>query len=196
MLWSYKYVENYQNYAKTVRDDSGSKQTGLIAGWGKIKGYSLPTECFCLKISFLTSSVQSLSHVRLFATPWITACQASLSITIAWSPPKPMSIESVMPSNHFTLCHPLLLHPQSFPASGFFPVSQLFTSGGQSIGVSASTCPSNEHPGLISFRMDWLDLLAVQGTLKSLLQHHSSEASILWRSAFFIVQLSHPYMAT
>ena len=113
MLWSYKYVENYQNYAKTVRDDSGSKQTGLIAGWGKIKGYSLPTECFCLKISF-TSSVQLLSHVWLFVTPWITACQASLSITIAWSPPKPMSIESVMPSNHLILCHPLLLLPSIF----------------------------------------------------------------------------------
>ena len=113
MLWSYKYVENYQNYAKTVRDDSGSKQTGLIAGWGKIKGYSLPTECFCLKISF-TSSVQLLSHVWLFVTPWITACQASLSITIAWSPPKPMSIEPVMPSNHLILCHPLLLLPSIF----------------------------------------------------------------------------------
>ena len=85
---------------------------------------------------------------------------------------------------------------QSFPASGSFPMSQLFASGGQSIGVSASTSPSNEHPGLISFRMDWLDLLAVQGTLKSLLQHHSSKASIFWHSAFLMVQFSHPYTTT
>ena len=101
-----------------------------------------------------------------------------------------MSIESVMPSNHLIFCCPLC--PQSFPASGSFQMSQLFTSGGQSIGsFSFSISPSNEHPGLISFRMDWLDLLAVQGTLKALLQHHSSKASILQPSAFFIVQLSH-----
>ena len=107
-----------------------------------------------------------------------------------------MSIELVMPSNDLNICHPLLLLPQSFPASGSFPVSPFFASGGQSIGVStlASVLPSNEYSGLISFRMDWLDLLAVQGTLKSLLQHHSSKASILWCSAFFTVQLSHPYM--
>ena len=102
-----------------------------------------------------------------------------------------MSIKSVMPSNHLILFSSC---PQSFPASGSFQMSQLFASGGQSIRVSASISPSNEHPGLISFRMDWLDLLAVQGTLKSLLQHHSSKASILRHSAFFIVQLSHPYM--
>ena len=107
-----------------------------------------------------------------------------------------MSIQSVMPSNDPILCHPLLL-PPILPTSGSFPMSQLFTSGGQSTGVSASTSvPSNEHPELISFRMDWLDLLAVQGTLKSLLQHHSSKASILLRSAFYMVQLSHPYMTT
>ena len=103
-----------------------------------------------------------------------------------------MSIELVMPSNHIILCCPLSSCLQSFPASGSFPVSQFFTSGGQSIGVSVS----NEHLGLISFRTDWLVLLAVQGTLKSLLQHHSSKASILWFSAFFMVQLSYPYMTT
>ena len=101
-----------------------------------------------------------------------------------------------MPSNHLILCRPLLLLPSIFPSIRVFSVSQFFASGGQSIGVSASASASNEHPGLISFRMDWLDLLAVQGTLKSLLQHHSSKASILWCSAFFIAQLSHLYMTT
>ena len=141
-----------------------------------------------VKIFF--SSVQSLSRVQLFAIPWTAAHQASLSITNSWSPPKPMSIESVMPSNHLILCHPLLLLPQSFPASGSFQMGQLFASGSQSFSFNIS--PSNEHPGLISFRMDWLDLPAVQGTLKNLLQYHSSKASILRHSAFFIVQLSHP----
>ena len=118
------------------------------------------------------SSVQSLSHVQLFVTPWTAASQASLSITNSWSLLKLMSIESVMPSNYLILCHPLLLPRQSFPASGSFQMSQLFASGGQSIGVSASTSvlPMNTQA---SFRMDWLDLFAVQGTLKSLLQHHS-----------------------
>ena len=103
-----------------------------------------------------------------------------------------------MPSNHPILCHHPLSSPQSFPVSGSFPMSQFFASGGQSIGVSAlaSVNPSNEYSGLISFRMDWLDLLAVQRTLKSLLQHHSSKASVLWRSAFFMAQLSHSYMTT
>ena len=143
------------------------------------------------------SSVQSLSHVWLFATPWTAAYQASLSITSSQSLLKLNSIESVMPSNHLILCHPLVLLLQSFPASGSFPKSQFFESGGQSIGVAASSIrPSSEYSGLISFRVDWLDLLAVQGTLKSLLQHHSSKASILQCSAFFIVQLSHPYMTT
>ena len=109
-----------------------------------------------------------------------------------------MSIELVMSSNYLILCRPFSSCPQSFPASGSFPISQLFPSGGQSIRVSASASalPMTEHQGLISFRMDWLDLLAVQGTLKSLLQHHSSKASILQRSAFFTVQLSHPHMTT
>ena len=133
-----------------------------------------------------------LTCVWLFATPWTAACQASLSITNSPSLLKLMSIELVMPSNHLIFCHPLFsFRLQSFPASGSFEMSQFFPSGGQSIGVfSFSISPSNEYSGLISFRIDWLHLLAVQGTLKSLLQHHSSKASILWCSAFFIVQLS------
>ena len=134
------------------------------------------------------SSVQSLGHVWLFATPWTAARQASWSITNSQSPPKPMSVESVMPSNYLILCHLLLFLPSIFPNIRIFSNelalcirwlkywSFIFNIG-----------PSNEHPGLISFRMDWLDLLAVQATLKSLFQHHSSKASILQRSAFFIV---------
>ena len=119
-------------------------------------------------------------------TPWTVAGQVSLSFTICQSLLKLISIDSMMASNHLIFCHPFSSCLHSFPASGSFPVSWLFISGGQSIEVSAST-------GLISFRMDWLDLLAVQGTLKSLLPHHSSKASILWCSAFFIVQPSYPY---
>ena len=142
------------------------------------------------------SSFQSLSRVQLFMTPWTAARQASLSITNSQSPPKPMSIESVMPSNHLILCVPFSCL-QSFPASESFPMNQFFASGGQRIGsFSFNISPSNEYSGLISFRMDWLDLLAVQGTLKSLLQHHSLKASILWHSDFFTVQLSHPHMTT
>ena len=127
------------------------------------------------------------------ATPWTAACQASLSITNSWSLLRLMSIEMVMPSSHLILCHPILLLPSVFPSIRSFPRSQFLASGGQSIGVSASAfSPSNKYLGLISFRMDWLDLLAVQGTLKNLLQHHSSKASILQCSAFFVVQLSHP----
>ena len=143
------------------------------------------------------SSVQSLSHVRLFATPWIAARQASLSITNSRSPPKPMSIESVMTSSHFIFYRPLLLLPSIFPSIRVFSTeAALRIRWPKYWSFSFNITPSKEHPGLISFRMDWLDLLAVQGTLKSLLQHHSSKASILHRSAFFIVQLSHPYMTT
>ena len=143
------------------------------------------------------SSVQSLSHVRLFATPWITAHQASLSITNSQSLPKLMSIELVMPSSHLILCRPLLLLPSIFPSIRVFSNKSAFhTRWPKYWSFSFNFCPSNEHPGLISFRMDWLDLLAVQGTLKSLLQHYSSKVSILWLSTFFIVQLSHPYMTT
>ena len=143
------------------------------------------------------SSVQSLSRVRLFATPWIAAHQASLSITNTWSLPKPKSIKSVMPSSHLILCCPLLLLPPILPSIRVFSnESTLHMRWPNDWSFSFSISPSNEHPGLISFRMDWLDLLAVQGTLKNLLQHRSSKASILWRSAFFTVQLSHPYMTT
>ena len=133
------------------------------------------------------SSVQLLSHFRIFATPWTAAYQASLSITNSWSLPKFMSIESMMPSNHLILCHPLSCFFQSFPTSGSFQMTQLFASCGQNIGVSASTSVLPINSGLNSFRMDWLDLLVVQGTLKSLLQQHSSKASILWCSAFFML---------
>ena len=142
-------------------------------------------------------SDQSFSRVPLFATPWIAARQASLSITNSWSSPRLTSIESVMPSSHLILCRPLLLLPPIPPSIRVFSnESTLRTRWPKSWSFSFSIIPSKEHSGLISFRMDWLDLLAVQGTLKSLLQHHSSKASILRCSAFFTVQLSHPYMAT
>ena len=141
------------------------------------------------------SSVQSLSCVWFFVTPWTAARQASLSITNSRSPPKPMSIESVMPSNYLILCRPLLLLPSIFPSiSVFSNESALRMRWPKCWSFSFNISPANEHSWLISFRMDWLNLLAVQGTLKSLLQHHSSKASILQHSAFFIVQLSHPYM--
>ena len=137
------------------------------------------------------SSVQSLSHVQLFATPWTAARQASLSITNSWSSPKFMSIELVIPSNHLILCQPLLLPPSIFPSVRVFSnESALCIRWLKYWSFSFSISPSKEHPGLISFRVDWLDLLAVQGFLKSLLQHHSSKASILQHSAIFIVQLS------
>ena len=157
--------------------------------WGKD---SLSNKC-CMEDGF--SSVQSLSHVRLFVTPWTVARQAFLSMTNSWNLLKLMSIKSVIPSNHFILCCPLLLLPSTFPASGSFPMNQFFASGGQSIGVSASASvlPMNIQDwfplgltGLISFQP--------KGLLKSLLQHHSSTASILQHSAFFMVQLAHPYM--
>ena len=143
------------------------------------------------------SSVQSLSCVRLFTTPWAAAHQASLSITNSQSLFKLMSIEPVMPSNHLIHCHPCLLLPSIFPSIRVFSnESDLHIRWPKYWGFSFSISPSNEYSGLISFRMDWLDLLVVQGTLKSVLQHHSSKASILQHSAFFIVQLSHPYMTT
>ena len=143
------------------------------------------------------SSVQSVSCVPLFVIPWNTARQASLSITNSWSSPKPKSFESVMPSNHHILCCPLLLLPWIFPSIRVFSnESALHIRWPKYWSFSFNISPSNEHPGLISFRMDWLDLPAVLGTLKSLLQHYTSKASILRPSAFFIVQLSHPYMTT
>ena len=143
-----------------------------------------------------TSSVQSLSRVLLFVTPRTAACQASLSITNSQSLLKLMSIESVMPSKHLILYRPLL-PPSIFPSVRVFSdESALHIRWPKDWSFSFSISPSNEYSGLISFRIDWLELLAVQGTLKSLLQHHSSKASILWHSALFRVQLSHPYMTT
>ena len=143
----------------------------------------------------INSSVQSLSHVQLFVTPWTVACQASLSITSSRNMTKLMSIELVMPSNHLILCCPLLLLCSIFSSIKVFSnESVLHIRWPKYWSFSFNLSPSNEYAGLISFRMDWLVLLAVQGTLKSLLQHHSSKVSILQCSAFFIVQLSHPYM--
>ena len=149
-----------------------------------------------LTYAILFSSVQSLSHVWLFATPWTAACQARVYWPVhhqLLESTKPMSIELVMPFNHLIICRPLLLLPSIFPSIRVFSnKSALRIRWPKYWSFSFNISPSNEHPGLVSFRMDWLDLLAVQGTLKSLLQHHSSKASILRPSAFFIVQLSHP----
>ena len=162
--------------------------------------------CWCVKSLFqgiklffpeYQRSDQSLSRVRLFATPWIAACQASLSITNFWSSLRLTSIESVMPYSHLIFCHPLLLLPSIFPSVRVFSnESVLPIRWPKYWSFSFSISSSNEYSGLISFRIDWFDLLAVQGTLKSLLQHHSSKASILWHSVFFMVQLSQPYRIT
>ena len=170
---------------------------GAVLFTSSAKTVSIRCEDFCAVLPSLDipqfSSVQSLSRVQLSATPWITARQASLSITNSQSPPKPMSIESVMPSSHLIFCRPLLLLPPIPPSIRVFSnESTILMRWPKYWNFSFNISPSNEHPGLISFRMDWLDLLAVQGTLKSLLQHHISKASILQRSAFFIVQLTHP----
>ena len=150
-----------------------------------------------MPFSFQFSSVQSLSCVQLFATPWIPARQASLSITNSWSSLSLTSIKSVVPSSHLILCRPLLLLPPIPPSIRVFSnESTLRMRWPKYWTFSFSISPSNEHPGLIFFRMDWLDLLAVQGTLKSLLQHRSSKTSILQHSAIFTVQLSHPHMTT
>ena len=150
-----------------------------------------------IKVTICLFSVQSLSRVRLFATPCIAARQASLSLTNSRSSPKPTSIELVMPSSHLILCRPLLLLPLVPPSIRVFSnESTLRMRWPKYWSFSFSISPSKEHPGLISLRMDWLDLPTVHGTLKSLLQHHSSKPSILLRSAFFTVQLSHPYMTT
>ena len=150
---------------------------------------------YFLNESIQFSLVQSLSHVQLFATPWIAVRQASLSITNSRSLFKLMSIESVMPSSHLIFCHPLLFLPPIPPSIKVFSnESALRMRWPKYWSFSFSINPSNENPGLISFRMDWFDLLPDQGTLKSLLQHHSSKVSIFWCSAFFTVHLSLPYM--
>ena len=163
----------------------------------KLRGTSLQSLNISLISLLCVSSVQSLSCVWVFATPWTAACQAPLSITNSWTLLKPMSIESVMPSNHLILCHPLLLLPSIFHSIRVFSnESTLHIRWPKYWSFSFNISPSNEHPELISFMMDRLDLLRVQVTLKSLLQHHSSKASIFWLSAFFTVQLSHPYITT
>ena len=177
-LFTYKFVKN-------IRLSSQRKRYSSI----------------CIQIfifyHYQFSSFQSLSRVRLFATPWITARQASLSITNSQRSLSLMSIESVMPSSHLILSHPLLLLPPILPSIRVFSNESILGMRWPKYwSFSFSIIPSKEIPGLISFRMDWLDFLAVQVTLKSLLQHHSSKASILRRSAFFTVQLSHPYMTT
>ena len=159
-----------------------------------------PSHCGCVSLlitkSIIGLVVQLLSCVWLFATPWTIACQASLSLTIPWSLHKCMSIESVIKSSHLILCCSLLL-PLIFPSIRVFSnQSTLCIRWPKYWSFSFSLSPSNEYLGLISFRIDWFDLLAVQGTLKSLLQHHNSKASILWHLAFCMVQLSHPYMTT
>ena len=159
--------------------------------------YTVARKCITLPYVKWIHSVQSLSHVRLFATPWTAARQASLSITNSQSSLKLMSNELVMPSKHLILHRPRLLLFWIFPSLRVFShESLLHIRWPEFWSFSFSISPSNEYSGLISFRMNWLDLLAVQGTLRSLLQHHSSKASILQYSAFFIVKLSHPYMTT
>ena len=156
----------------------------------------MPFAATWMDLEIIFSSVQSLSRVRLFVTPWTVTHQAFLSIINSQSLLKLMSIESVMPSNHLILCRPLL-PPSIYPSTSIFSNELiLHIRWPKYWSFSFSISLSNEHPGLISFRMDWLDLLAVQGTLRSLLQHHSAKASVLQHSAFFIVQLSHPYMTT
>ena len=152
---------------------------------------------FYFQFLILDSSIQSFSHVWLFATPWTVTCQAFLSITNSQSLLKIMSIKSMMPPNHLILCRPLLLPPSIFPSiSVFSNESVLCIRWPKYRSFSFSINPSNEYSGLISVRMDWLDLLAVQGTLRSILQHHSSKASVLQHSTFFMVQDSNPYITT
>ena len=199
-------VKNLPANARDVRDVSSTPVVGRCPG----RGHGNPLQHSCLEnpmdrgawwtrvhgvIKSQFSSVQLLSRVHFFAAPWTAARQASLSITNSRSLPKLMFIES--PSNHLILCHPLLLLPLIPPSIRVFSnESVLLIRWPKYWSFSFSISPSNEYSGLISFRMDWLDLLAVQGTLKSLLQYHSSKASILQHSAFFLVQLSHPYMNT
>ena len=183
----------------------GRKRRTAVGSWNLItkfkKNISLNEKklvASLLGLHFIQfSSVRLFNCVQLFATPWIAACQASLSITNSWSLLKLMPIELVMPSSHPILCCPLLFLPPIPPSIRVFSNwSTLPMKWPKYWSFSFSISPSNEHPGLISFRMDWLDLLAVQGTLKSLLQHHGSKPSIFQHSAFFTVQLSHPYMTT
>ena len=174
----------------------------MVSNYQHVSGTKLPAKALfpfstMCSVEVYFSSVQSLSRVWLFVIPWTAAYQASLSFIISRSLLKHMSIGSVMPSRHLILCRPLLFLPSIFPSIRVFSnESVLHIRWPKYWSFSFSISPSNEYAGRISFRMDWLDLLAVQGTLKSLLQHHSSKASVLCPSAFFMVQLSHPYMTT
>ena len=201
--WLNKYKEKIPIYAVCKRSTSNlGTHTDWKGGAGKryflkLQMKNKPALAKLISGSVQFSSVQSLSHVRLFATPWTTTPQASLSITNTWSSLRLTSIKSVMPSSHLILCWPLLLLPPIPPSIRVFSnESTLRMRWPKYWSFSFSIIPSKEIPRLISFRMDLLDQLAVQGTLKSLLQHHSSKASILWCLAFFTVQLSHPYMTT
>ena len=190
LTWLLKNM--YAGQEATVRTRHGTTD------WFKLgKKYYKAVHCHPAYSTYMQSSVQSLSHVWIFVTPQTAAHQASLSITNSRSLLKLVSIESVMPSNHLFLCCPLVFMPSIFPRIRVFSnESTLLIRWPKYWSFSFSTSPSSEYSGLISFRMDWLDLLAVQGTLKSLPQHHCSKASILQHSAFFIVQLSHPYTTT
>ena len=188
-LWSHLVIKSYWPHCKRQK----FKDISCMCWLGE---NSISNLCVMMpfRLSVHFSSVQSLSHVWLFVTPWITARQASLSITNSQSSLKLMSIESVMPSNYLILCCPLLLLPPIPPSIRVFcNESILHMTWPKYWSFSFSISPSKEHPGLISLRMDWLDLLAVQGTLKSLLQYHSSKASILWCSAFFTVYHIHTW---
>ena len=179
---------------QTLKNEQSPPISSLSHSWAISNLFSGAIK-FLLKAIFYTILYdvgQFLSHVFLFATPWTIARQASLSITISWSFLKLMSMALMMPSNHRTLCFPLLLLPSIFPSIRVFSNESVLRIRWPKYW-SFSISPSNEYSWLISFRIDWFDLLAVQRTLKSLLQHHSSKASILWCSAFFMVQLSHPY---
>ena len=195
--------EELKNLLMKMKEESekvvlkfNAQKTEIMAS-GPIISWQINGETMETVTDFIFSSVQLLSHVRLFVTPWIAARQASLSIINSQSSLKLTSIESVMPSSHLILSRPLLLLPPIPPSIRVFSnESTLRIRWPKYWSFSLSIIPSKEIPGLFSFRMDWLDVLAVQGTLKSLFQHHSLKASILRRSAFFTVQLSHPYMTT
>ena len=176
-------------YVPPLQPPSRPPPHPTLVGFPRAPGWA---PCVVKQLPAHFSSVQSLSHVWLFVSPWTAARQASLSITNSWNLLKLMSIELVMPSNHLILCHPLLLLPSIFPSIRVFSKeSVLCIRWPKYWSFNFSISPSKKYSGLISFRMDWFGLLAVQGTLKSLLQHHSSNASILQCSAFFMVQLSH-----
>ena len=182
---------------KEHTEPAGAPDPATCLQEGRGTGQGLTNSHMPIIMCISHQSVQLLSCAQLFTTPWTAACHASLSITNSQSLLKLMSIKSVMPSYHLIFCHPLLLLPSIFPSIRVFPNESVLHIRWQKYwSFSFSISPSNEYSGLISFRMNWLDLLAVQGALKSLLPNHSLKASILRCSAFFMAQLSHPYMTT